>query len=152
MKNAAKCHEEVEFEEYATDDVSGEMLDPKMVRKARMEEVDYIRKSNLYTKVPIQECIEKTGNKPIAVKWIDRNKQDAKNPLYRSRLVGKEFNTYNDITLYAATPPLEALRLIISLAATYKYDIMTNDVSRAYFYAPVKEGQYIYVKLSLIHI
>ena len=24
---------------------------------------------------------------------------------------------------------------------------MTNDVSRAYFYAPIKEGQYIYVKL-----
>ena len=24
---------------------------------------------------------------------------------------------------------------------------MTNDVSRAYFYAPVKEGQYIYVQL-----
>ena len=24
---------------------------------------------------------------------------------------------------------------------------MTNDVSRAYFYAPVKDGQYIYVKL-----
>ena len=25
---------------------------------------------------------------------------------------------------------------------------MTNDVSRAYFYAPVKEGQYIYVQLQ----
>ena len=48
-ENAAKCHEEIDFEEYATDDVSGEPLDPKMVRKARMEEVDYIRKSNLYT-------------------------------------------------------------------------------------------------------
>ena len=24
---------------------------------------------------------------------------------------------------------------------------MTNDVSQAYFYAPVKEGQYIYVQL-----
>ena len=91
--------------------------------------------------------MSRIGNKPIAVKWIERNKQDAKNPLYRSRLVGKEFNTYNDITLYAATPPLEALRLINSLAATYEYDIMTNDVSRAYFYAPIQEGDYIYVKL-----
>ena len=33
--------------------------------------------------------------------------------------------SYNDIILYAATPPLEALRLIISLAATYKNEIMT---------------------------
>ena len=56
------------------------------------------------------------------------------------------------MTLYAATPPLEALRLILSIAATNhqnesNYKIMTNDVSRAYFYAPVKEGQYIYVQL-----
>ena len=67
-------------------------------------------------------------------------------------MVGKEFNTYNDVTLYAATPPLEALRLILSIAATSHrgesdYKIMTNHVSRAYFYAPVKEGQYIYVQL-----
>ena len=106
-------------------------------------------KGTCTTKVSNQECIEGTGNKLIAVKWIDRNKQDAQNPLYKSRLVGKAFNTYNDITSYAATPPLEALRLIISLAATYKNEIMTNDVSRAYFYAPVKEGQYIYIYIYI---
>ena len=106
----------------------------------------YLNKKAYYLcHIVIKECIEKTGKQPVAVKWIDRNKQDAKNPLYRSRLVGKEFNTYNDITLYAATPPLEALRLIISLAVMHGYDIMTNYVSRAYFYAPVKEGQYIYI-------
>ena len=51
----------------------------------------------------------------------------------------------------ASTPPVEAMRLIISIATTSQprgyYKIVTNDVSRAYFYAPVKEGQYIYVKL-----
>ena len=70
---------------------------------------------------------------------------------YRSRLVGNEFNTYNDMSLYAATPPTEALRLILHLAATNRqtsqFKIMTNDVSRAYFYAPIQEGQHIYVKL-----
>ena len=148
MANAAKCHEkDIDFGEYAVDDVSGEPLDPNEVRKACMDEVKYISDSNLYTKVPIKECVERTGKQPIAVKWIDRNEQDAKNPLYRSRLVGKEFNTCNDITLYAATPPLEALRLIISIDASNGYDIMTNDVSRVYFCAPVQEGQYIYVKL-----
>ena len=87
----------------------------------------------------------------IRDRWIDVNKQDATNPLYRSRLVGKEFNTYNDLSLYAATPPIEALRLTLHLAATNQqtanYQIMTNDVSRAYFYAPIQEGQHIYVKL-----
>ena len=68
----------------------------------------------LYDKVPIKECINKTGKQPIAVRWIDVNKQDEANPLYRSRLVGKEFNTYNDLSLYAATPPIEALRLMFA--------------------------------------
>ena len=55
------------------------------------------------------------------------------------------------MSLYAATPPIEALRLILHFAATNRetgnFKIMTNDVSRAYFYAPVQEGRYIYVKL-----
>ena len=56
--------------------------------------------------------------------------------------------------MFAATPPLEALRTIIHFAATVHdrhhkpKSIMTNDVSRAYFYAPVPKGQYIYVKLA----
>ena len=66
----------------------------------------------LYTKVPIIDCIAKTGKPPIATRWTDVNKQDASNPLYRSRLPGKEFNAYNDMSLYAATPPTEALRLL----------------------------------------
>ena len=58
------------------------------------------------------------------------------------------------MSLYAAVPPIEALRLILHLAATNfdstqkeYFKIMTNDVSRAYFYAPIQEGQNIYVKL-----
>ena len=38
--------------EQAWDDVSGAELGPEMVRTARGEEVAYIRKMNLYTKVP----------------------------------------------------------------------------------------------------
>ena len=43
-------------------------------------------------------------------------------------------------SIYASTPSLEALRVILSRAATWDHDggereIMINDVSRAYFYA-----------------
>lgn len=88
----------------------------------------------VYTKVPIKECIAKTGKQPIAVRWIDGNKQDKANPLYRSRLVGKEFNTHNDMSLHiAATNHINGAQ----------YQVMTNDVSRAYFYAPIQEVQHI---------
>ena len=46
------------------------------------------------------------------------NKGDDDNPVSRSRMVGKEFNDKVIGGLFAATPPLEALRLLLSWAAT----------------------------------
>ena len=74
------------------------------------------------------------------------NKGDSVNTNYRSRLVGKEFKTYADDALYAATPPLEALRLIVSRAATddgTKRELMINDVARAYFHAKCTRDPYV---------
>lgn len=83
-----------------------------------MDEIEYVRSMKLYAKVLISDVIAKTGKPPIAVRRIDVNKQDATNPLYRSRLVGKESNTYSGMSLSAATLPAEALRLILHQAAT----------------------------------
>ena len=83
------------------------------------------------------------GWKVIKTRWIDINKGDDANPVYRSRLVGKEFNNEAMDGICAGTPPLEALRCLIHEAATIraKYDqqekvIMINDVARAFFEAP----------------
>eukprot|EP00973_Karenia_brevis_P049975 6938091-Karenia_brevis.AAC.1 len=80
--------------------------------------MDYFRKMNVYKKVDVGTCIKITGKRPIAVRWIDVNKQDDINPKYRSRLVAKQFKTSNNPELFAATPPLEAMKIIISTAAT----------------------------------
>ena len=79
-ENAAKCHEDDHRDLIAFDDVFGAELDPKMVQKARQDEIEYVRSMNLYTKAKISDCLQKTGKKPIAVRWIDVNKGDAKNP------------------------------------------------------------------------
>ena len=85
-----------------------------------------------------------TGHAPIKSRWIDINKGDDKNKNYRSRWVAKEFRTNEDFELFAATPPLDALRYVISTAASIKNgSLMSNDVSRAYFYAPVKKAVYV---------
>ena len=73
----------------AWDDVTGAALDPKEVRRARREEIEYVQKMQFYTKVPKSECIKETGKSPISVRWIDINKGDAKEPNYRSRLVAR---------------------------------------------------------------
>ena len=72
----------------------------------------------MYSKVPIRECLEKAGRKPIGVKWVDVNKGDERRPEYRSRLVAKEIKRDKREYLFAATPPLEALKILLSLALT----------------------------------
>ena len=74
---------------------------------------------------------------------MDINKGDDESPVYRSWLVGKEFNNEAMDGICAGTPPLEALRCIAHEAATIWHGqdarskiIMIDDVSRAVFEAP----------------
>ena len=76
------------------------------------------------------------------------NKGDIDNPCIRCRLVSKEFRTDPDDALYASTLPLEALRVVLSRAATVdagglEREIMVNDVSRAYFYVNMTRPPYV---------
>ena len=72
--------------------------------------------------------------------WIYTSKADESNPEYRSRLVGLEFDTGKDGSLYASTPPLESLHVVLGWAATvefdngkYENDVIINGVRRLYF-------------------
>ena len=115
----------------AWDDVSGKALDPKQVVKARAQEMKYVKDLEVYEFATVEECRRVTGRSPIKSRWIDINKGDDLNPNYRSRWVAKEFRTNDDFELFAATPPLDALRYVISLAASMKQGaLMSNDVSR----------------------
>ena len=133
--------------EYAADDVSGAARDPAAVHKGRSVEVDYFRNMRVYDCVLRSEQAE-TGGPIIGTKWIDIHKSDADHPNIQCRLVGKEFCTTPDDALYACTPPFEALRLLMSRAATMGEDgrlreIIVNDVSRADFYAECTRPMYI---------
>ena len=68
------CPEEVH--EIYWDDV----LDQKLVKKARAEEMEEFKKHNVYTKVPIEEAWEAMKKAPIGVRWMDVNKGDKVHP------------------------------------------------------------------------
>lgn len=81
--------------------------------------------------------------KIIKTRWIYINKGDDQTPVYRIRLVGKEVNDGQMDGLFAATPPLEALRFLVNEAGTVRSSeeigtkvIMVNDVASALFEAP----------------
>ena len=97
--------------------------------------MDYFKTMGVYDRAPRSEQAE-TKENIICTKLIDMSKGDFDNPKIRSRLVGKEFRTGPDDSLYASTPPLEALRVLLSRAATTdagkgNKEIMINDVPRA---------------------
>ena len=102
----------------AYDEMSGEEIDIDLVRWARREESTYFRGMNVYTKVPLSECYEKTGLALIGVKWVDTNKGDDITPNVRSRLVAREIRQACDEAICAPCPPLESLRSVLSITAT----------------------------------
>ena len=114
------------------------MLPENKVRP-RAIEMSFCRKMGVYTKIPRARAIAE-GIKIVPTRWIDTNKGDDADPDYRSRLVAKEIQTKQRSDWFAATPPLEVLKTILSLAATGRDNkvLMVNDVKRAYFYPPVR--------------
>ena len=52
------------------------------------------------------------------MKWIEHNEGDTRNMNVRPRLVAKQINTGKEQGLFAATPPLESLRMLLSATFT----------------------------------
>jgi len=109
--------------EYATgehfyDNISGEPLPPELVRKARQEEIDFMMDWQVWEEVPIDWCKKMTGKGPLGGRWVDVNKGDSKAPMVRCRYVAKEIAFKKSDDFFAAMPPLEALRALISSVAT----------------------------------
>ena len=130
------------------DDVKGGWLIESTVRKARADEMEYVRKRGVYERRPYAEAKARTGKSPIRLRWVDTNKGTESEPNYRSRIVAMEIKRDSRLDLFAPTPPLEAMKMIISNAASRGDNgrsrvLMTIDVKRAYFYAKSIRETYI---------
>ena len=110
-------HEE-EYLGEARDDLTGATLDAKLVKAARDLELEFIEKKPLYEVVPVEMAWEATGAAPISTKWVDIDKGGPGAEEYRSRWVARQFKDSVTDEFFAATPPWEAIRLLISLAAS----------------------------------
>ena len=100
------------------DNLTGEVLPPRLVEEARREEIEFMENWEVWEDVPVEECMAKTGKRPIGGRWVDINKGGPTNPLIRCRYVAQEVAHFKDDDFFAAMPPLEALRMLISEAAT----------------------------------
>ena len=144
------------------DDLTGQKLDPVLCRLARQKEMDFIREKGLWVKRSVKECYDRTKRPPVTVRWVETNKGDDVNPNIRSRLVARQIRGPGQDAVFAPTPPLEALRTVLSLAATdlpgrakrvrdpaspMRAQVSFVDISRAYFNAPTNPDDPTYVQL-----
>ena len=131
------------------DEMSGKLLPQDLVQQARKEELDFFSKKGVWEIVPIRTAWDKTGRPPISVRWVDVNKGDETNHEIRSRLVAREMSRTKSDEFFAATPPLEAKRMLFSRAATNpqrgraERKISFVDVRRAYFNAKTSKETYV---------
>ena len=122
-----------------------------LVKKARALEMEFVKERQIYEYRPVAECIKKTGKPPVGTKWLDTNKGDDEQPLVRSRLVAMEFKRSWIAKWFAATPPMEAVRVLLVIAAAGCSEgqpprkLLHIDVSRAHWYPKAKRD--VYVKL-----
>ena len=130
------------------DSRTGEVLDAEKVRAAREEEIGELER-RVYVMTDVAECWAKTGKGPIDVRWVDVHKGEG---VHRSRLVAKDFRPKSKIGdiegLFAATPPLELVKLLFAHAAAKgrggtPRKVMLIDVSKAHLYAPVEGDVYV---------
>ncbi len=119
------------------DEITGAALPTELVRQARAEEVKFMLDWGVWERARVTDCWRETGKAPIGSKWVDVNKGDSKKPLIRSRFVVKEIATYKTDDFFAATPPLEALRLLLSMAASSEQDVKVEvlDARKAHLHA-----------------
>ena len=142
----------IKADEEFKDAITGQALDPGMVRAARRRELEYFAAKTVWKKVPRSDAQKYQGKPPITVKWVDVNKGDDESPNYRSRLVAREVRHAWESSIFSPTPPLESLRSILSLAASDIPGVLTHDrhpesprrtqisiidIARAYFNAKV---------------
>ena len=117
-----------------------------MVRKAREEEMQHVKKHAVYEKVPMSQCWQETGKNPNKTGWADTNKGTSECPKTRSRWVAKEYITGPRTDLFSATSPLEGVKLVISEAASCNQKgtvLLVIDMRRAYFHAKARRRVYI---------
>ena len=145
------------------DDLTNQVLRDDLVKEARRKELDYFCSKGVWLKRPKEDARAKTGRSPISVRWVDVNKGDDMNPRYRSRLVARQLKAHDrsGASYFAPTPPLEALRTVLSMAATQigswvpvldpksskRMQISFVDIARAYFNARLDTHEHTYVAL-----
>ena len=136
------------FKQSYKDEYTNEELPIGDVRTAMLDELEYFC-DKVWELVPTEQAMRDPDGKIIGSRWVNCNKNDINNPDVRCRLVAQEINLFQDESFFAATPPLEAKRMLFSEFATHTakgeepLQLSFVDVKKAYFYGVPDRTLYV---------
>ena len=139
------------YDQVYYDSVTGASLSSELCEEAMQLEIKYMKEMNVYTFCE-HGAVKDRGLTPIGTRWVFTNKGDTEHPFIRARLVAQETKrtTSMDLTdtfmTFAATPPVEGVRFLLSRAVTGEKKRNSQDelvmafldISRAHFHSPVR--------------
>ena len=141
--------------EFVDDCNRGERLDRQAVIRARMEELEFFKKMNVYRKIKRKDALA-SGSKLNSTKWVDTNKGTTENPNIRCRLVGREIRRSKKSEYFTATPPLEVTKILLTDCVNAQNSrkpkrVGIIDIRRAYFYAEARRKIHIEIPTADWH-
>ncbi|GJU58262.1 retrovirus-related pol polyprotein from transposon TNT 1-94, partial [Tanacetum coccineum] len=126
--------------------------EPKNIKEAMLD-ASWIESMqdelNQFKRLDVWELVEyPIGRNIISVKWIWKNKTDAKNMVIRnkSRLVAKGYGQEDGIKFeesFAPVARLEAVRIFVAYAAHKNFSIYQMDVKTSFLNGPLKKEVFV---------
>jgi len=123
---------------------TGEPLDHELYELGKADELDAMQECDVYDLIPLYEA---TDGKHVRGKIIAHMKGSC----VRWRLLAMYFNNTSHDDTHAGTPPLVAVRYVVSAAGSYPdaggehfRHLGVWDVRKAYFNAPLDELVYLH--------
>ena len=141
------------FKEAFYDEYTREVLPQELIQQAMSEEMEYFCK-HVWQIASFEDAKKDVDATFIGGRWVNCNKGDTQQPKVRARYVATEVNNEDDSTYFAATPPLEALRLLFNQFAMQaptnpRLKLSQVDIKKAYFHATPSRSLYIKVPKEL---
>ena len=147
-----ELHDEYRIDDWCEyDDITGEVLDPSLVKRGKDEEMRRFREMGVYTYASKDEAYSDPDGGIVDTRWVTVNNGTRDDPNVRCRLVAREFaEKGNRDDLFAGTPPLVSVRVLLSLLAMKRavstdFGAMFVDVKCASLYDRTKRSIYIWL-------
>ena len=107
--------------------------------EAMNEEMEELKKNTTWDLVPFPE-----GRKPIGCKWVFKKKVglDSSVEKYKALLVAKGYSQVEGIDygeIFSPVAKLTSIRLFLSLAAAYDFEVEQMDVKTTFLHGDLEE-------------